>query len=396
MTARALLVLLSLVLVPSRADAQSGPPNILFVITDDQSYPHASAYGSTMVETPAFDRIAQEGVLFTNAYVASPGCSPSRAAFLTGRYPWQIEEAGTHASSFPTDYVVFPDLLESAGYWIGFTGKGWGPGDWRVSGRSRNPAGPVFNERRTAPPIPHISDIDYTANFGDFLAQRPDGAPFFFWYGSHEPHRTFHPGAGLAAGKQLAEAEVPGYLPDTPEVRSDLLDYALEIEWADAHLARMLEMLEATGELDNTLVIVTSDNGMPFPRAKATVYDGGIHVPLAIRWPERIPGSRTVDDLVSLVDVTPTILEAAGVTDPALREMSGRSILDLLTSGGNGVLEAERDAVFAGRERHSSSRRQNVGYPSGRCAPVSIYTSATSRRSGGRWVRRASCVKMAV
>jgi N-sulfoglucosamine sulfohydrolase len=128
--------------------AQDQRPNILIAISDDHSFPHASAYGSKFVETPAFDRIANEGVLFMNGWAPSPGCSPSRAALLTGRYPWQIEEAGTHASSFPDQYVVFPDLLEDAGYWVGFTGKGWGPGDWEVSGRDRNPAGPAFQDVR--------------------------------------------------------------------------------------------------------------------------------------------------------------------------------------------------------------------------------------------------------
>lgn len=120
-------------------------PNILIALSDDQSYPHASAYGSRMVSTPAFDRVAQQGILFNNAFVASPGCAPSRAALLTGLNPWQLEESGTHASSFPAHYRVYPDLLEEVGYYIGYTHKAWGPGDWEVSGRDRNPAGIAYN-----------------------------------------------------------------------------------------------------------------------------------------------------------------------------------------------------------------------------------------------------------
>ena len=119
--------LLAMGLAPlcTAAHAQdSRPPNILIAISDDQSFPYASAYGSSTVSTPHFDRVAEEGVLFTNAFVASPGCSPSRAALLTGRYPWQIEHAGTHASYFPAAYVVFPDLLEDAGYAVGFKPAG--------------------------------------------------------------------------------------------------------------------------------------------------------------------------------------------------------------------------------------------------------------------------------
>lgn len=359
--------LLLLALVPVDGDTslrqQDGRPNILIAMSDDQSFPHASAYGSKFVDTPAVDRVAREGVLFTNAFVASPGCSPSRAAFLTGRYPWQIEEAGTHASLFPRKYVVFPDLLERAGYFVGYTGKGWGPGDWKESGRPRNPAGTHYNARTLDPPGEGISRTDYAPNFGDFLKQRSKDQPFSFWYGGHEPHRAFAEGSGRRAGKSLGDVEVPSFLPDVPEVRSDLLDYAAEIEWFDQHLGRMLELLEQAGELENTIVIVTSDNGMAFPRAKGNVYEHGIHVPLAIRWGARAPGGRVVEDPISLVDLSPTILEAAGIEHPGAFPLSGRSVLNLLVSSRQGVVDPSRDAVFAGRERHSSSRYNNLSYP---------------------------------
>ena len=339
-------------------------PNILFAISDDQSYPYASAYGSLGVRTPAFDHVAREGVLFTSAFVASPGCSPSRAAFLTGRYPWQIEAAGTHASSFPAKYVTFPDLLERAGYFIGHTGKGWGPGNWQVSGRARKPAGPAFNAIKAERSFSGSRAEDYAGNFADFLRRRPAEKPFYFWYGAHEPHRPFEKGAGLKAGKKLADALVPAFLPDTPEVRSDLLDYAVEIERFDEHLGRMLKTLHEAGELDNTIVIVTSDNGMAFPRAKANCYEYGLHVPLAIRWGNQIVGGgRSIDDVVSLVDLTPTILEAAGVRHPGQYPMAGRSLLSILRSQTERSGRRTRTAVFAARERHSSARYNNLGYP---------------------------------
>lgn len=344
----------------------SGPselrPNILLVISDDQSFPHASAYGFSTVATPAFDRVASEGILFRQAFVASPGCSPSRAALLTGRQPWQLEQAGTHASSFPVHLPAYPELLEQAGYFVGYAGKGWGPGKWEVAGRSRNPAGPEYNSR-TGESLPGISPKDYAANFEEFLKARPSGQPFCFWFGAHEPHRVFQKGAGLAAGKDLEEVTVPPFLPDAPEVRSDLLDYCTEIEWFDRHLGRMLEQLEREGELDRTLVVVTSDNGMAFPRAKANLYEYGIHVPLAVRWPQRVPGGRVVDDLVSLVDLAPTFLEAAGIPSSQWPPMTGRSLMTILTSEAGGIVDPQRKYVFSGRERHSSSRYQNRGYP---------------------------------
>src|SRR5690606_32421156 len=238
---------------------QQRRPNILFAISDDQSYPHASAYGSYWINTPAFDRIAKEGVLFTNAFSASPGCSPSRAALLTGRNTWQIEDAGTHASGFPTKYLVYPDILEKEGYFVGYTQKGWGPVNCKVSGRTRNPAGEIFNNHQLDPPTNGISRNNYDANFSDFLQNRPKGKPFCFWYGASEPHRVFEKGSGLKAGKKLEDVVVPSFLPDTEEVRSDLLDYAVEIEWFDHQLGKMLKLLEEAGELDNTIIVVTSD-----------------------------------------------------------------------------------------------------------------------------------------
>ncbi|MDA1273193.1 MAG: sulfatase [Verrucomicrobia bacterium] len=347
--------------------ADSKRPNILIAISDDQSWLHTSALGCRAVRTPAFDRVAAQGVLFRNCFAGSPGCSPSRAALLTGRHHWQLQEAGTHASSFSREYVTFPELLETSGYDVGFTGKGWGPGNWKITGRTRNPAGPEYNQHQLKPPRKGISNNDYAANFGDFLASRSKEKPFCFWFGGHEPHRQYEPGSGVRDGKRLADISVPPFLPDTPEVRSDLLDYCVEIEWFDLHLSRIMKLLEEAGEMENTLVMVTGDNGMPFPRAKANAYEYGIHVPLAIAWPKRVPGSRTVDDLVGFVDLTATILDAANVSHPAKSgealAMSGRSILSILTSEKQGLVDASRKSVFSGRERHSSSRVDNLGYP---------------------------------
>ncbi len=339
------------------------PPNILFVIADDQSWPHAGAYGASFVETPSFDRVAREGVLFQNAFCAAPQCSPNRAALLTGRHIWQLEEAGTHRSCFPVKYQVYPDLLESAGYFTGYTGKGWSPGDWAVSGRSRNPAGPEYDVKRM-PSKPHggLSGTDYTGNFEAFLNARPEGKPFCFWFGGHEPHRPYEEGSGIRMGKKPETVEVPPFLPDTDLVRSDILDYAAEIEWFDRHLGGMLGLLETRGELDNTLVLVTGDNGMPFPRAKANLYEYGIHVPMAVMWRGRAKGGRTANDLISFTDIAPTFLEAAGLEPP--REMSGKSFLGIIIGTVKKKKDESRTFILSGRERHSHARADNLGYPS--------------------------------
>ncbi len=342
--------------------AEKTRPNILLAISDDQSYPYASAYGCQGVKTPAMDRVARMGVLFPHAFAPSPGCSPTRASILTGRYPWQNEHAGTHASSFSSRFAVYPDLLEAAGYHVGMVGKGWGPGNFEVGGFKRNPAGPTY--RKTFEDAPEgVSSIDYAGAFEQFLADRRPGQPFCFWFGCHEPHRRYARGIGRRHGGDPSQLVVPAFLPDDPVVRDDLLDYAFEIAWFDRHLARMLDVLEAAGELDQTLIVVTSDNGMPFPRAKANLYEYGIHVPLAISWPETIPAGRRVDDLVNLVDLMPTFLEAAAVPHPGEPAMSGKSLLPILQTTAEGRIDPQRDATYAGRERHSSSRWNNRGYP---------------------------------
>ncbi|MDR8390183.1 sulfatase [Aliifodinibius sp. S!AR15-10] len=346
-----------------QVEALETRPNILFVISDDQSWPHAGAYGPREIATPAFDRVAKDGVLFSNAFAAAPQCSPNRAAILTGRNIWQLEEAGTHASNFPKKFQVFPDLLEKAGYQVGYTGKGWGPGNWEFNGWQRNPVGNEYSDKTISrKPFSSVSDVDYSANFQDFLANRDKGKPFFFWVGAYEPHRTYEEGAGIAAGKNPGNVEVPPFLPDTPGIRSDLLDYYLEIEWFDEQLGRMLSLLEKNSQLDHTLVVVTSDNGMPFPRAKANLYEFGTHIPLAIRWPSQIPGGRVVEDLVSSIDFFPTFMDIVGTEIP--KQVSGRSLLQILLSDEEGIVDSKRDVVLTGRERHTHARPDNLGYPS--------------------------------
>jgi uncharacterized sulfatase len=337
-------------------------PNILFAIADDQSFPYASAYGTNGIKTPYFDKVAKDGILFTNAFVAAPQCSPSRAAILTGKNIWQIEEAGTHASYFPKKYPVFTHLLASVGYKIGFTGKPWGPGNWRDAGWLQNPVGPEFNDKKKdSVPTTGIHTTDYFGNFIDFFQQKEKGQPFFFWYGGYEPHRTYQGGSGIGAGKILEESVVPAFLPDHELIKSDIADYALEIEWFDAHLGKMIQFLEEQGEFENTIIVVTADNGMPFPSAKANLQEYGTHVPLAICWPAKMKGNRVVEELVSLIDLAPTFLELAEVGE--VPEMTGKSLLKMLIPSPGVPSQTHREFVLTGRERHTHARPDNLGYP---------------------------------
>ncbi|MHC4637563.1 MAG: sulfatase family protein, partial [Planctomycetota bacterium] len=249
------------------------------------------------------------------------------------------------------------DMLAAAGYHIGYTGKGWGPGSLKGSGRTDNPAGIAYNSSPKEAGSRGVASINYTANFEDFLDKRPQGSPFCFWYGGRDPHRVYKKGIGLRQGKKLEDVQVPPFFPDTSEVRGDMLDYAVHVEWFDNHLGRMLRKLEEIGELDNTLIVVTSDNGMPFPRCKATVYDWGTYMPLAIRWGNKVKPGRVVEDMISFKDFAPTFLEAAGLEVSS--QIGGRSFMNILVGGKSGRVDPTRKHVVMGIERHFPGARKN-------------------------------------
>ena len=285
-------------------------PNILFCIADDAAWLHFGAYGCQWVSTPVFDSVAARGVLFENCYTPNAKSAPSRASLLTGRYSWQLGEAGNHICHFPEDAGVFTEALEEAGYDVAFTGKGWAPGNPGMkNGRRRQLTGEAWQNRKLTPPTSEMLATDYAANFSDFLSSREDASrPWFFWFGCREPHRRYEYGSGAAkGGRTTGEIDrVPAFWPDNETVRNDMLDYGFEIEHYDRQLGLMLARLEELGELDNTLVIVTSDNGMPFPRAKGTQYEYAHHMPLAMMWPQGVnsPGRREAV-YVSFVDIAP-------------------------------------------------------------------------------------------
>jgi len=359
----------------SKEKKETQHPNILIAISDDQSFAHTSFACCKFINTPGFDRVAGNGIYFSNCLAGSPGSAPSRSSLVTGRYHWQNESSGQHASNWLKKYVPFADALKANGYHTGFTGKGVGPFQYARNAqdslwREENAAGKAYNsiqykkgspgDERTAG---GIGGNNYFANFRDFMQERQQGQPFYFWYGATEPHRGYERDSWNRNGKDPAVTEVPGFLPDDDVIRRDLLDYAVEIEWFDLHLTRILNYLDSIGELDNTIVIVTGDNGMSFPRAKALSYEYGVHVPLAISYPEGFPGKRTVNDPVSFVDFAPTILEMTNTKPEGMMPISGRSIVNILKSDKSGIVDETKKYVFAGRERHSSSRWNNLGFP---------------------------------
>jgi len=343
-------------------------PNILFALADDASYPHMGAYGCQWVKTPAFDRVAREGILFTNCYTPNAKCAPSRASILTGRNSWQLEEAANHWCYFPTKFKTYAEALAENGWHVGYVAKGWAPGVAELNGVKRQLTGKPYNAKKLTPPARHINSSDYAANFSDFINDKPADKPFCFWYGSTEPHRAYEYNAGVTkGGKNISDIDtVPEFWPDNETVRRDMLDYAFEIEWFDSHLQRMLALLEECGELDNTIVVVTADNGMPFPRVKGQEYEYSNHLPLAIMWRNGIknPG-RVVDDFVSFIDFAPTWLEAAHIdaSNSGMQKITGKSLMPIFASTKPGVVDTARDHVLIGKERHDIGRPHDQGYP---------------------------------
>lgn len=334
-------------------------PNILFAIADDAS--HFGLYGHDFVKTPNIDALGNSGYIFDNAFTANPKCAPSRATILTGRFPWQNEDAFLHFNVFPAHMTLYPDLLENAGYHVGMTGKGWCPGDYERNGYKHNPAGKEYNEHvLKIPDGTKINSCDYSENFKSFLSQKNEDQPFCFWYGCWEPHRPYQFGEGARLSTEKSDVKLPSYWPDTEDVRKDVLDYASEISWFDEHLGKMIETLRETGELENTIIIVTSDNGCPFPRVKGQMYDHDFHLPFIMYW-EGHNHSKRIKDFINFADIAPTMLEIAGVPIPNV--MTGKSFYYIFDTVKDEWVDRNRNVTYFGRERHDMGRENDLGYP---------------------------------
>ena len=316
-------------------------PNLFLFIADDWSAPHAGVYGDKTVKTPAIDYVAQNGVTFMNAYCAAPTSTSSRAAVLTGRYSHALQAAGNLWSMFPKDIKTYTSTLSDNGYEVGYTKKGWGPGVYEEGAWAENPAG------------------NYSDNLKKFVQKaQSESKPFCFWYGSKYPHRPYEKGKGEENGIDPRTVEVPAYLPDNMETRIDISDYYYAVERMDYELHEALKILKESGELSNTLIIITSDNGMPFPRAKASLYDSGTNMPFIVMWADKINPGQVSQELVSLTDIAPTFLEAAGLDIP--QNVHGKSLLPYLMR----TEPLNREFINGGRERHGYKARANHGgYP---------------------------------
>jgi arylsulfatase A-like enzyme len=268
-----------------------------------------------------------------------------------------------HGIFFPTKFKSYPETLEENGYSIGYTGKGYAPGKaFHADGTKRELLGPNYSRFNLIPPTPHISKNDYAANFKYFIDKNDSDKPWCFWIGFTEPHRAYEYGSSKKlANKNPSQIErVPSYWPDTDTIRTDMLDYAYEIEYVDKQVEKVLEHLEKIGQLENTLIIYTSDHGMPFPRVKGNQYESANHVPFAMRWGNQIKrhGQR-INQYAKFIDIAPTILEAAGIDQKksGMHPITGKNLLNLTKN------VAYRGYMLVGQERHDYGRPKDVGYP---------------------------------
>ncbi len=386
---RFLWLLVFLGVLSSAVTAAEKRPNILFVFADDWGR-YASAYAkldgpgtlSDAVQTPNFDRVAREGVLFRKAFVSAPSCTPCRSALLSGQHFWRTGR-GSILRGAVWDYSSpsYALLLRDAGYHLGETYKVWGPGTpndapfgagqhayEKAGGRFNQFSKNVTNLVAAGTPLEAAKQAllaEVRGNLNAFLADRKPGQPFCYWFGPTNTHRKWQKGSGQklwGINPDMLKGKMPAFLPDVPEVREDFADYLGEAQAVDAALGVMLARLTEIGELDNTLIVVSGDHGAPgFPHGKCNLYDFGAGVSLAIRGPG-VTGGRVVDDLVTLPDLAPTFLEVGGLTPPAV--MTGRSLVNLLRSSKSGQVEAVRDAVYIGRERHVENARADfLPYP---------------------------------
>lgn len=360
-------------------------PNILFFFADDWGR-YASAYArldpggpADIVSTPNFDRLAQEGVLFTHAFVNAPSCTPCRSSLLSGQYFWRTGRGAIlQGAVWDPAIPSYPLMLRDSGYHIGYAHKVWGPGtptnapygEGKYAYEKHGNKISSFSEVCSAAKDPQAAKqgilSDVRGNFRDFLAAGQKDQPFCYWFGPTNTHRKWVQGSGKklwGLNPDDLKGKVPPFLPDVEVIREDIADYLGEVQALDAALGVLISELESNGRLDNTLIAVSGDHGIPgFPRGKCNLYDFGVHVSLVMRWGKKIPGGRVVDDFVCLPDLCPTFLEAGGVkpTDA----MTGRSLMNVLTSTKAGQVDPSRDSAIVGRERHVATVRQgNLPYP---------------------------------
>jgi len=340
-------------LAPLAAQTPAPPPNILFLLSDDHSFPYLGCYGHPDMRTPTLDRLAADGMLFHRAFQAAPQCVPARTAMMTGRSPVSAR-VGRFNTPLPPEIITLPDLLKKAGYYTGVARR-----NFHLDGPGPNPGAGYVGEVIAREHIETFAKrLDFVDRSGpkttdkvvnQFFDQVPKGKPFFLWVNFNDPHHPWDKNA-ISPPRDPAQVKLPKHFPDLPGLRSDLAVYLDEISRVDGEVKGILDILEARGLAKNTLVMFMGDNGMALPHGKGSLYDPGLHVPLIARWPGKVAPGGNTKELISGEDITPTFLDAAGLSKAP--GMSGQSFLKLLRGDQS---YAARTHVFSARLQHGST-----------------------------------------
>lgn len=376
-------------------------PNLLILFADDLGR-YASAYADPSVpsvndaiQTPVFDQIAREGVLATNAFVSAPSCTPSRAALVSGRHFFrngscsQLHHKWYGDAPDPWEMVQgYGQLLEQAGYHVGISYKNHVKNRhfgerFQSAGQRVNSYSQFLAKQEDLELAKQRLDQECRENFQAFLEQRDAGQPFLYSFHPTNPHRHWVRGSGKASwgiDPDQLRGKMPSFLPDVDVIREDFADYLGEAMAFDRSCGVLIEELRKRGELDNTLVLISGDHGAPgFPRGKTNCYDFGARVLFAARWPQRIQAGFVLEQPISLIDVAPTLLAAAGLAP--VKSMNGQNLLPAWESGDASAL---RSWALIGREVHVARARESKLPYSSRALRTADYlyiVNFTSERS---------------
>ncbi|MBA4139738.1 MAG: sulfatase [Segetibacter sp.] len=306
-----ILVLLFMFIPNAKAQGLIGKPNIIYIIADDVSYDDFGCYGNKDVRTPNIDRIAKEGIRFTNAYLTSSSCSPSRTSIISGRYPHNTGSAELH-TPLPVEQIPFPLLLKNAGYYTVQAGKS----------HFGTPALRAFDNAYEG----KEGGTGAEERWVKCLQERPKDKPIFAWFAALDAHRIWQADK-FGTPHDPKNIQVPPYLADTDATRRDIASYYNEISRFDYYIGEVEKELKKQGVLDNTIIIIMADNGRPFPRCKTRLYDSGIRTPFIVKWAKGVVAGSVCNSLLSAVDIAPTLAELAGLKPP--KEFQGKSFSKL-------------------------------------------------------------------
>lgn len=322
------------------APESPAPPNIVLIIADDMNWDDSGAYGHPNIKTPNIDQLAKDGMRFSQAFLTTSSCSPSRTSIITGKYPHNTDAEQLHWP-LPEGHLTFVEQLKTAGYWTGLAGK-YHLGDAvrddfnkiMEVGTAGFQVGPDGKQRKAK------GDGSGCESWVPLIKSRPENQPFFLWLAAVDPHRSYSEGA-IENPHTPADVVLPPYFPDTDSVRKDFALYYDEISRMDGYVGEVMAELERQGVAENTLVLFISDNGRPFPRDKTTLYEGGIKTPWIVKWPARVKAGSVNNNLISSIDIAPTFTKLAGLAPSTDHE--GMDFAPLLDENAKPV----RDDIYA-------------------------------------------------